>query len=146
MAPHIFNLGSGWRSTRYFTPPPLYSRGLATSTHWTGRGLGGFQSQLWPCGESKTFCPYWERTRLLRPFTRRLVALWKRHASSLPVVLVSVFTLTVPSHFSVLCKSDLLQRGCQPCIPNVVFQDCLLHRIFHINGEVLFGTSKDHVE
>lgn len=37
---HMFNLSSGWRSTRYFSPTPLYSCGRETSTNWTG-GLVG---------------------------------------------------------------------------------------------------------
>jgi len=99
--------------------------------HQLNKWLGGFQRRLWPCGESKTFCPYWERTRLLRPFAQRLVASWRRHARSLPVPLC----LTAPVHPSVLRKSDL-QRECQPCVPNAVLQDCLINRIFHINGQV----------
>ena len=57
--------------------------------HQLNRVLGVFQRRLWPRGESKIFCPYWERTRLVCPFAQRLVAFWPRRARSLPKALAS---------------------------------------------------------
>jgi len=37
IAPHILNLGNGWRWVFSFTERPLYFRGKIPGTHWIGR-------------------------------------------------------------------------------------------------------------
>jgi len=66
IAPHILNLGTGWRPVISFTSQSLYRRGNSPQ-YPKEMGLGGPQNQFGIGVEKNISAPAWKRTAVVLP-------------------------------------------------------------------------------